>query len=32
MDQHSESDPEQELNISTFYNYVNANPSATYEQ
>ena len=32
MDQHPESDPEQELNASMFHDYVNANPSATYEQ
>ena len=32
MDQHSESDPEQELNISVFCDYVNANSSAVYEQ
>ena len=32
MDQHPESDPEQELNASMFYDYVNANPSAAYEQ
>ena len=32
MDQHSESDSEQELNISMFCDYVNANPSAIYEQ
>ena len=32
MNQHSESDSEQELNTSVFYNYVNANFSATYKQ
>ena len=32
MDQHPESDPEQELNTSVFCDYVNANPSAAYEQ
>ena len=32
MDQHSESDSKQKLNISIFHNYVNANPSAAYEQ
>ena len=31
MDQHSESDSEQELNISVFCDYVNANSSAVYE-
>ena len=32
MNQHSESDPEQKLNTSVFHDYVNANPSAAYEQ
>ena len=32
MDQHSESDPEQKLNVSIFHNYVNANLNATYKQ
>ena len=32
MNQHSESDPEQKLNASTFHDYVNVNPSAAYEQ
>ena len=32
MDQHSESDSEQELNTSMFHDYVNVNPSAIYEQ
>ena len=32
MNQHSEFDSEQELNISVFHEYVNANPSAAYEQ
>ena len=32
MNQHSESDSEQELNTSVFHDYINANPSATYEQ
>ena len=32
MDQHSESDSEQELNTSMFHDYVNANSNATYEQ
>ena len=32
MDQHSESDPKQELNASAFHDYINANPSAAYEQ
>ena len=32
MDQHSESDPEQKLNASAFHDYINANPSAAYEQ
>ena len=31
MDQHSESDSEQELNASVFHDYVNANSSAAYE-
>ena len=32
MDQHPESDPKQELNTSVFHDYINANPSAAYEQ
>ena len=32
MNQHSESDFEQELNISVFYDYINANSSAVYKQ
>ena len=32
MDQHPESDLEQELNTSVFHDYVNANSSAAYEQ
>ena len=32
MNQHSESNPEQKLNASVFCDYVNANPSAVYEQ
>ena len=32
MDQHSESDLKQKLNISIFYDYINANPNAAYEQ
>ena len=32
MNQHSESDSKQELNTSTFYDYINANSSAVYEQ
>ena len=32
MNQHPESDSEQELNVSMFCDYVNANPSAAYEQ
>ena len=32
MNQHSESDPEQELNASVFYNYVNAIFNAVYKQ
>ena len=32
MDQHSESDSKQELNISMFCDYVNANLNAAYEQ
>ena len=32
MNQHLESDPEQELNVSTFYDYVNVNFNIAYEQ
>ena len=32
MDQHPESNPKQKLNASVFCDYVNANPSAAYEQ
>ena len=32
MNQHPESDPKQKLNISAFYDYINANPNAVYEQ
>ena len=32
MNQHLESDSKQELNISVFYDYVNANSSAVYKQ
>ena len=32
MNQHSEFDLEQKLNISAFHDYINANPSATYKQ
>ena len=32
MNQHLESDPEQELNVNVFYNYVNTNSSAAYKQ
>ena len=32
MNQQSESDSEQKLNVNVFYDYVNANPSAVYEQ
>ena len=32
MDQHSESDSKQKLNVSVFCDYINVNPSAVYEQ
>ena len=32
MNQHSESDPEQELNVNVFCDYINANSSAVYKQ
>ena len=32
MDQHSESNPKQELNASVFHDYINANSNAIYEQ
>ena len=32
MDQHSESDLKQKLNISVFHDYINANSNAAYKQ